>query len=366
MKNNNCLSIILVGCGAVSRFHYAPAIKAIAKNENIEVKALIDPAAENLFSLAKLFPQAKPVNSLNEAEINDLCLAVVASPPALHKEQVIYCLKKGAAVLCEKPMAANVTEAQAMVECAGKEKKLLAIGLFRRFFSSSRALKEIISNNSLGKLISFSIHEGEKFSWNAASDSLFKKSMTPGGVLYDLGVHVLDLLFWWLGEPIELNYQDDAMGGLEANCLIELNYPSSIKGKVQLSRDWQTQNSYTFKFEKGIVSWDVNKANSLSITLSGMSDILDGSLQKFIKKEEGIYEYGIEDTAPQSLIAQLINVVRAMRGQEKLFIPGQEGLASLRLKERCYENRRLMHMPWLTEKELTQAINLYKAREESK
>jgi predicted dehydrogenase len=362
MKNDNILSLILIGCGAVSKFHYAPAIKAIAKKEKINVGALVDPDPGNLLSIAKLFPAAKAVKKLSDTRIDEKCLAIIASPPAFHKEQTLYCINRGASVLCEKPMAASVAEAETMVQCANKEGKALAIGLFRRFFPSSRTAQELIQGNALGKLVHFSIEEGEKFSWAAASDSLFIKSSTPGGVLYDIGVHVLDLLTWWLGDPNAVDYRDDAMGGLEANCSIRFAYPSGIGGTVRLSRDWKLKNCYTLEFEKGYLSWAAGQANRLSVTLNSTSELINGELHNFRKADNNIY---IQDTlpgVPQSIIAQLTNVIHAARGEERLFIPAEEGIRSMRLIERCYKKRGLMFMPWLSEEEAKKAELLSRAR----
>jgi predicted dehydrogenase len=86
---------------------------------------------------------------------------------------------------------------------------------------------------------SFEISEGGQFNWPAQSASFFQKSNSQGGVLADLGVHVLDLLIWWFGMPEKVGYEDDAMGGLEANCRLELEFAGGVSGTVRLSRDTQ-------------------------------------------------------------------------------------------------------------------------------
>ena len=60
-------------------------------------------------------------------------------------------------------------------------------------------------------------------------------------------------------------------------------------------------------------------------------------------------------TYHQSFVHQILNVVAAIRSQEPLRVPGEEGLPSLRLVERCYAHRKLMPMPWLSAKETEQA-----------
>src|SRR5262249_39547911 len=139
----------------------------------------------------------------------------------------------------------------------------------------------------LGKLRNFTVHEGARFEWAAASNSYFNRELTPGGVLYDIGVHLVDLLLWWLGEPVSFSYRDDAMGSIEVNCEMELTYKEDVSGSVRLSRDWETANRYTFFFERGTVIQEVSKANRLGVSLNGMPFVLTGELNAVASKTFG-------------------------------------------------------------------------------
>ena len=70
------------------------------------------------------------------------------------------------------------------------------------------------------------MHQGVIPRWPFATDFLLKKEMAGGGVLADFGVHVLDLLLWWLGDWAEVEYRDDAMGGIESDCEMRLTMRS--------------------------------------------------------------------------------------------------------------------------------------------
>ena len=342
---NDTIPAVLVGCGAVSRFFYGPALTELQARGLLRVEALVDPSVPNRQPLAELFPQARQLTRLEDADLGSR-LVIIATPPKFHAQAAIHAMQNGAAVLCEKPMAASVAEAQTMIDTARDTKALLAVGLYKRFFPACETLKGILERQPLGRLQHFSIEEGGKFGWQAASDSFFRKAVTPGGVLLDIGVHVLDLLLWWLGDPAALTYEDDALGGQEANCKIGLTTRDGAQGEVRLSRDWPTRNQNTFEFERGQVRYHVNEANRLGIKVDGMPATLDGSLCQ---------PHGIERTNPQSFIGQLVNVTAAMQGREPLQIPGEEGIRSLQFIERCYANRRLMEMPWLTEAETAAA-----------
>lgn len=347
------IPVVIVGCGAISRFFYASALAALAEPEALRVVALVDPSEENVRHVAEVFPTARKFRSIEEAEIGSSHLVIVASPPRFHAHQSIHALERGAAVLCEKPMAASLEDAEAMAVAA--EDGILAVGLYRRFFPACEAIRGIVQKQTLGRLKSFVVHEGGPFSWQAASESFFRRAATPGGVLFDTGVHTLDLLLWWLGEPDGFVYKDDAMGGLEANCRLALEYADGCRGEVRLSRDWKTENRYTFFFERGMVRWTVNEANKLDISIDGMPATLRGDLVNVSETAGRMFNDGHARTNPQSFIEQIRNVAATMRGQETLRVPAAEGIRSLRLIEQCYRERKLMEMPWLTPAEAAEA-----------
>lgn len=342
---NETIPAVLVGCGAVSRFFYGPALTELQARGILRVEALVDPSAPNRQPLAELFPQARQHDRLEDAALGSR-LVIIATPPKFHAQAALHAMHNGAAVLCEKPMASTVAQAQSMIDTARATKALLAVGLYKRFFPACETLKGILERQPLGRLQHFSIEEGGKFGWQAASDSFFRKAVTPGGVLLDIGVHVLDLLLWWLGDPEAITYEDDALGGQEANCKIGLTTRDGAQGEVRLSRDWPTRNQYTFEFERGQIRYHVNEANRLEITADGMPATLDGILCQSHRPAR---------TNPQSFIGQLVNVTAALQGREPLKVPGEEGIRSLQLIERCYAHRHLMEMPWLTEAETAAA-----------
>jgi len=230
----------------------------------------------------------------------------------------------------------------AAAEAAGL---VLAIGHYKRFFPASAYLKFLCGGTSpLGVLRTFNIAEGGPFTWPATSPAFFQKRETPGGVLLDIGVHVFDLLLWWLGEPTAFTYADDAMGGLEANARVTFCF-GSITGRVQLSRDSATAQRYDFEFEHGAVSWTVNDANGLTVTLPGAPTALQGTL----RRPDG----ATADSNPQSFIAQLQSVVSAVQHHTPVLVDGREGERALRLIEACYARRALLEQPWLSATEFT-------------
>ena len=340
--------VIVAGCGAVTNFFYAAALAYLELRGVVKVVALCDPNEANRAAVHSRFPGARSLAKFEDAPFSAESLVIVASPPTLHARQAILALERGCAVLCEKPMAASLPEAEAMIAAAEKTQRPLAIGLYRRFFSSAQTIKDLISGGALGKVVSFKIEEGGPFRWEAASESFFLPEVTPGGVLYDSGVHTLDLVVWWFGEPDSFRYADDASGGLEANCILAANY-DGFSGEVRLSRDWDTRNTARIDFERGSVSWQVSQAGQLALRLDGVEGVLAGGLHPL--RDDGFRLQIPDETegAPQAFIRQILDLVAAIREGTPVKISASEGVRSLRLIKSCYENRVALDMPWIHE-----------------
>jgi len=352
------VNVALVGCGAVSELYYQPALTELERHDLLRVKALLDPNAQRRQQLNTYFPEAIQVEGVSELHNSNLDLAIVASPSRYHAEQTIQLLESGLAVLCEKPMATTVVDGEAMVRVASQVQRPLAIGLFRRFFPATQTIRDILMAGILGQVQSFYCCEGGPFRWPVQSASFFQKDLAGGGVLLDIGVHLLDLLIWWWGYPVGIRYEDDAMGGLEVNCRINLTFAEGFSGEVRLSRDWAQPNHYVIYCEKGWLSWKVNNASEINMGLYDTKFALNGQLyeNKFNRQRPSLGQPAY--TFEQSFVAQLRNVVCTVRGIEEPAVPGQEGLESLKLIEYCYQHRSLMAMPWLGEAERSRVHQL--------
>ena len=336
--------IALLGCGAVSELYHAPALLQLEKEGIAKLVAVFDPDTARAKRFCAGFPAAIAYSDEAFLQKTPLDLAIVASPVSSHETHAVRALEAGIAVLCEKPLAANAESGDRMIAAALKHRRVLAVGLLRRFYSNVQFTRRLIQNKTLGNVRSFSIQEGGTFNWPARSDSFFRKETAGGGVLLDLGVHVLDLVVNWFGEPQQLSYTDDAMGGIETNCRLELSYTAGFKGTIQLSRDWDTSSRYVIEFERGTLRLRAGEAEKVELECN------DFSVQGLLKKQAG-HTTATATTFPHAFLAQLRDVISAVRTSGQPLVPGEEGIRSLRLIEQCYRTRSLMEMPWLSPEE---------------
>jgi predicted dehydrogenase len=349
---NEKIGVVLLGCGAVSEVQYAPALNRLIAEEKIGSVSLIDRSKARIEVVRRILPHASTHTDLSEIiqELNGN-LVIVALPNNLHASVTITALNAGAHVLCEKPMARTVAEGNLMLSAAAAADRLLAVGHFRRFFPVAKVIRAWIEGERLGTLKSFRFLEGHTFSWPASSDSFFKRETAGGGVLIDSGAHALDLLLWWMGPVGELEYSDDAAGGVETNCVLKLKMRNGITGHVQLSRDWPLPNQYRFEFEKGWIVHTLGVVDSFRWGWHG-----DHIAQR------AAFEVGFDRLPQTTAIAstvlecfelQLLNVIAAIQEREELTCPGSDSIMAVALIERCYNKRQVLRQPWLSEKEET-------------
>ncbi len=342
--------VALVGCGAISEMFYMPALLALEQAREMTICAVMDPAHTRMTIIGQHFPAAARARDLAGIMETRPDLVIVASPPRFHAEQSVALLGMGTPVLCEKPMANTEKETREMILAAEKSGTLLAVGLCRRFFPALKAIKELILTGALGEAREFSFSEGGKFSWPAQSASFFEKSSSRGGVLLDVGAHVLDIVGWWFGTPVDMRYEDDAAGGLEANCCVYFDY-GSFAGSVRLSRDTSLSNRYFVRFEKGWVAWNAMETNRFEIQWDGHGSSLSASAHQPRPNPRHMPLQRSDCDFYSCFINQIRNVKEAILGSAPLEVPGIVGAESLRLIERCYSIRKPMEMGWFTDAE---------------
>lgn len=191
------LRVGVVGCG-MGKAH-AGAFKL---DERVELVAMADVNAEALasvkekFQLQSTYLDAKAM--FKEAGLDAVSIAV---PNMLHKELSIAALEAGCHVLCEKPLAMNVEEAEAMQACADQQQKNLMVNFSFRYHPTSQSLKAQIDAGRVGEIYAGRTCWHRRRGLPGFGGWFGNQSMSGGGPLIDLGVHRIDLALWLMGYP---------------------------------------------------------------------------------------------------------------------------------------------------------------------
>jgi predicted dehydrogenase len=337
--NTSKVRLAVVGCGAVAQIHHLPAIVA---SDRVEAAVLVDADEKRARALAGRFgvPEVATDFTVLPGKVE---AAVVALPNSLHAPVSIELLRRGVHVLVEKPMAMSVRECDAMIDAGRAGRAVLAVGLDFRFFDASLLVRNLLRDGLLGEIRRFDLRQGVVPRWPFATDFLLKKEMAGGGVLADFGVHVLDLLLWWLGDLGVVEYRDDALGGVESDCEMVLARSGAadapeVTGTVEISRTRNLRNTCIFEGERATLEagiWDSDPEIRLSIADREVA--LAGHARR-----EGGGGLNFADV----FVRQIDDFARAIRLRREPLVSGAEGRRSQALIEACYERRQPLVHPW--------------------
>jgi len=193
------LRVGIIGAGAIARDVHIPGY--LKKGKKVEIVAVADVALERAEEVAKNFAIPHAFGSyqemLKEVELDAVSVCV---PNKFHAEATIAALEAGCHVLCEKPPAMTVAEAESMVKAANDSGKFLTYGFHYRFTPEVEIAKTFIDADELGEIYSARVHAIRRRGipgWGVFTN----KELQGGGPLIDIGVHMLDTALYLMGYP---------------------------------------------------------------------------------------------------------------------------------------------------------------------
>ncbi len=200
------IRIAIIGTGRRGWAHLA----ILRTLPQYQVVALADPTAANLDRAAGLAPGAQTYSDYRKLldERQDIDAVVVITPSFLHAEVTLAALNRGLPVLCEKPMATNVEDANRMIEASRQAGKLLYIGFQKRLVPATAKMHELIAAGEIGtvEFVSGNLFRGD---WNPQSWKYTDPAtgvatnwryltFTEGSALLEDGIHEIDSLNWMI------------------------------------------------------------------------------------------------------------------------------------------------------------------------
>ena len=269
----------IVGMGGMGWFHASryfqiPGAELVAiadiRSDRLEAKNAVQINIENSVSLPDLslvqrFAEGNQLIKEANVDIIDICL-----PSFLHAEYTIKALKAGFHVLCEKPMALNVNDANAMIEAARQANRKLMIAQCIRFWPEYQFLKQIMGAGTLGKLLSLHMYRfgGRPVGWGW--QDWFMDPSRSGGSLYDLHIHDVDFVNSILGEPEEI-LATSRRATPDSPCEVIQAIFNYVEGpQVSIYGGWSEvqipfRAGYEAWFEKGFLHLNQDKSPTLTI-----------------------------------------------------------------------------------------------------
>lgn len=193
------LKIAIIGAGGIANYAHAGAYERI---DNIEVVAVCDIIAERAQKLAERLGAKVHCTDYKEIlKIDGLDAVDICTPNYLHSVIAVDALNHGINVLCEKPDAINVSEAQKMKSAAEKSGKTLMVIRNNRYMDMSAYLKQYIADGKMGEIYAARCGWQRRRGIPGKGGWFTTKEQSGGGPLIDLGVHMIDLSMWLMGNP---------------------------------------------------------------------------------------------------------------------------------------------------------------------
>ncbi|MFZ2324020.1 MAG: Gfo/Idh/MocA family oxidoreductase [Ignavibacteriaceae bacterium] len=322
----------VIGLGGVAQLVHLPNL---IKLPNVELNAVAETNKNRLNTISDKFNiKQKFSNYKDLLEKSDVEAVIVATPTSTHKDIAIDCLQAGKDVLVEKPLARTYLEAKQIAEAAKKYKKKLMVGMNLRYRPDTMLLRSFINSNEIGD--PFYIKCGWIRKQSSSEKWFTKKEQSGGGVIIDLGIHLLDMALWLLGYP-------------DVTSVATTNFHHNTKSVEDTSISClKCKNSAVINLE---VSWSLPvEKNHFFFDVYGTKGSFSSNPFSLFKKVENDY---INLTPTQvdnpsvlfkkSYLNELKSFIGAIKGLNPVFSSGEEAVHRMKVIEAMYESANKNH-----------------------
>jgi len=322
----------VIGLGGVAQLVHLPNL---SKLPNAELTAVSEINKNRLITIAEKFNVKERYSNHNDMlEKSEMDAVIIATPTSTHADIAVDCLEAGKDILVEKPLARTYQEAKRIVDAAKKNKRKLMVGMNLRYRPDTMLLRSFINSNEIGE--PFYVKCGWIRKQSSGEKWFTKKEESGGGVIIDLGIHLLDLALWLLEYPEIASVSTQNFYHYTKN--VEDTSISCIKSK----------NSAVINLE---VSWSLPvEKDHFFLDVFGTKGSFSSNPFRLYKKVQNDY---INLTPTQvdnptvlfkkSYLNELKSFVGAIKGLNPVFSPGEEALQRMRIIEAMYESANKKH-----------------------
>lgn len=346
------LGVGVVGGGSIAEWH----LSSYARNPDVRIVAVADVDLARATARAAEFSALRPGSAPVRAYASHTELLADADVEAVsvctrndtHSSIAVDVLASGRSALVEKPMARTVAEAEAIVAAEAASDGVVQVGYVRRWSPNAQVLKTFTDAGDLGAVYYAKAtclrQAGNPGGWFA------DRSISGGGPLIDVGVHFLDLAWWFMGAPKAL-----AVSGYTSHRL-------GNRGNIESLTRWKSadydveKNSVedlagaVVRFEGGAVlhldvSYSLHGRPQVGLALFGERGgaELEPELTLFTEQHDTITEVVPHvDSRSFDIVPAFQNeidgFVRAARGLEPSVAPASHGLEMTKIVTAVYES----------------------------
>lgn len=321
------MNLGIIGLGYQGKIHLRSALRL----KEAKVLGVADVSEKALRYARKIGVKNVYKDYEDLLKIEQLDAVVISLPNFLHLEGAVKAAEAGKDILLEKPLARNVEEGEKILSSIGNNGVRLMMGYDLRFHPVLREIYDKISDGFFGEvqIVEATNVSGGPFA--SRSDRAgpvpvpswwFNKELAGGGVLLDLGSHMIDLLCWYFGD---VDYVESYLGYMfkmeledAATCILKFKDGPLATVKVGwFSKDFMQSIQVC------------GTAKNLWVRISPSSSL--GTVWKGVKRKLGWHNYDAN-------YLELEYFVKCLQKDEQPHPSGEEGLMCQQLVSLAYEN----------------------------
>lgn len=265
----------------------------------------------------------------------DLCASTeidavfVVSPDALHFEHTLLAARHGKHVLCEKPLAMSLGEAERMQAAAEKHSVKLGVAQNMRYNRSLERMKEWIAEGALGK----PVLAQAQFAYSAENSPrawIYNPALALGGPIGDVGIHCIDALRYVLDTDVSgvatLAHVDAHSGTVESHAVVGLDFASGAMGSVTVTTRSAYRTLVEVTCEHGVVICE----NGLTVDFP-VDVVMRRGSEVFLKET-------LSNADAYSLMLDSFSAW--VEGNGEYLAPGLDGMHNQRVLDAAYQSWR--------------------------
>lgn len=317
------MKVGIVGCGGIGRRHLLSY-----RNCGLAPTALADAVPESAKAAAAEWGGTAYGDYREMFARGGLDAISICTPPSSHREIAAAALQAGIAVLCEKPMASTLEDAEAMAQAAERAETLFMIGHCHRFQPHIEKLRELIDADEIGVVRMFRSRFG--FVFRGVENAWFSDpEVAGGGILLDTHVHSVDIFRFLVGEVEEVSALwstvDTPLGPalrVEDSAVLTARTREGVLGVMEAS--WRTAPG----------------ESRVTVYGTGGSATVDyGTNELMIHKEGEDSPNVVEVTDANRFDREIAHFLAAVRGAEAPRLTAADGVAAIRILTGAYSSR---------------------------
>jgi len=191
----NTYGVVLVGCGYMGAVH----LDNIYKHQRVRLVGVVDLVPEKAKEFADMYKaDSYGTDYRTYLGREDVNIFIIATYPSTHLEIARSCMEAGKHILCEKPIAGNIAEAEEFIRLAGSTESKVMVGHILRHNSTYKKVAEMIKGGAIGKPIVMRMSQVKR-THNWESHLALLKDASP---IVDCGVHYVDVMRWVTGADV--------------------------------------------------------------------------------------------------------------------------------------------------------------------